>query len=235
MNFVKHFILDEADEMLSRFGFQDDVYHISTCLKEDAQICVFSATFSPETMEIVDKLLKNPLKITVKAEELTLEGIRQYYIDVGKEEWKLETLCDLYNSISINSCVIFCNTRKKVDWLRREMESRNFTVACTHGALTTDERRELMQNFRAGNSRVLITTDLLARGIDVQHVSIVINYDLPFKKEMYLHRIGRSGRFGRKGLAINFVKDQDVEILRDLERFYDTQIEELPANIADII
>lgn len=232
---IQHLILDEADEMLSKYGFQDKVYDILCELRKDIQICIFSATFTPETMSLTQKFMKDAVKIIVKKEELTLEGIRQYFVAVGQEEWKFETLCDLYNSISIGSCVIFCNTRKKVDWLTREMASRNFTVSSTHGSLSATERRQIMKDFRSGASRVLITTDLLARGVDVQTVSLVINYDLPFNTENYLHRIGRSGRHGRRGLAINFVRDRDVETLRNIEKYYDCHIEELPANIEELL
>lgn len=232
---INYFILDEADEMLSKHGFQDMVYDIFQELRPDVQVGLFSATMPHEVLELTEKFMKNPVKVIVKAEELTLEGIRQYYIAVDKEEWKLDTLCDLYNDISITSSVIFCNTRRKVDWLTEQMQKRDFVVSATHGSIESEGRKAIIQEFRDGASRVLITTDLLARGIDVQHVSIVINYDLPTNLENYLHRIGRSGRFGRKGLAINFVTKEDAHIMREIEKFYDTAIEEMPANIPDLI
>ena len=195
---INHFVLDEADEMLSKHGFQDIVYDIFQELRPDVQVGLFSATMPPEVLELTEKFMKDPVRVIVKAEELTLEGIRQYYIAVDREEWKLDTLCDLYNDISITSSVIFCNTRRKVDWLTEEMRKRDFTVSATHGSIQPEGRKAIIQEFRNGASRVLITTDLLARGIDVQHVSIVINFDLPKNLENYLHRIGRSRRFGRK-------------------------------------
>ena len=232
---INYIVLDEADEMLSKHGFQDLVYDILQELRPDIQVGIFSATLPNEVLELTEKFMKDPIKVIVKAEELTLEGIRQYYIAVDHEEWKLDTLCDLYNDISITSSVIFCNTRRKVDWLTEQMQKRDFTVSATHGSIESEGRKAIIQEFRNGASRVLITTDLLARGIDVQHVSIVINYDLPTNLENYLHRIGRSGRFGRKGLAINFVTKDDIHVLRDIEKFYDTAIEEMPANIPDLI
>ena len=232
---VNQFILDEADEMLSKHGFQDIVYDIFQELKKDVQVCLFSATMPQEVLELTEKFMKNPIKVIVKAEELTLEGIRQFYIAVDKEEYKFATLCDLYNDISITSSVIFCNTRRKVEWLTDNMKEKDFTVSATHGSLDSEERKQIIKDFRAGKSRVLITTDLLARGIDVQHVSIVINYDLPKNLENYLHRIGRSGRFGRKGLAINFVTNKDVNVLRDIEKFYNTQIDEMPAVLSTFL
>lgn len=230
---VKHVILDEADEMLSR-GFIEIIREIFSILPSNSQVGVFSATMPPEIVEITNKILNDPIKIMVKTEELTLQGIRQFYINVEKEEWKLETLCDLYNEISINQSVIFCNTRRKVDWLAQKMNERGFTVSSIHSD-KPEERKLVMEQFRSGASRVLISTDLLARGIDVQQVSVVINFDLPNTRENYLHRIGRSGRFGRRGLAINFVTANDVHLLRDLEKYYDTTVEEMPGNIADLI
>ena len=149
--------------------------------------------------------MNKPVRILVKRDELTLEGIKQFYVNVEREEWKLETLCDLYETLAITQSVIFANTRRKVDWLTDKMRERDHTVSATHGDMDQNTRDVIMREFRSGSSRVLITTDLLARGIDVQQVSLVINYDLPTQPENYLHRIGRSGRFGRKGVAINFV------------------------------
>jgi len=232
---INHFVLDEADEMLSKQGFQDIVYDIFQEMRKNVQICLFSATMPQEVLELTEKFMKNPVKVIVKAEELTLEGIRQFYVALDKEEWKFDTLSDLYKDISITSCVIFCNTRRKVEWLTQQMEEQQFSVSATHGSLHSRERQQIIKDFRAGKTRVLITTDLLARGIDVQHVSIVINYDLPNNLENYLHRIGRSGRFGRKGMAINFVTKKDVNTLRDIERFYSTQIEEMPKNLSTFL
>jgi len=230
---IKLFILDEADEMLSR-GFKDQIYDIFTTLPPNAQVGLFSATMPAEALEITRKFMNNPVRILVKRDELTLDGIKQFYIAVEKEDWKLDTLCDLYDTLNITQAVIFCNTRRKVDELTDKMRSREFTVSSTHGDVGQKERDVILTEFRTGSSRVLITTDLLARGIDVQQVSLVINYDLPRNLENYIHRIGRSGRFGRKGVAINFVTSEDVRVLRELEQFYNTQIDEMPASVADL-
>jgi len=179
--------------------------------------------------------MRDPVRILVKKEELTLEGIRQFYIQIEREEWKLDTLCDLYETLTITQAVIFCNTRRKVDWLTEKMSSRDFTVSAMHGDMNQQERDLIMREFRSGSSRVLITTDLLARGIDVQQVSLVINYDLPANRENYIHRIGRGGRFGRKGVAINFVTSEDIRAMRDIEQFYNTSIEEMPMDVADLL
>jgi len=231
---IKMLVIDEADEMLSR-GFKDQIYAIFKLLPEELQVCLFSATMPPEVLEITDKFMRNSIRILVKKEELTLEGIRQFFIAVQKEDWKLDTLCDLYKTLVITQCVIFCNARKKVEWLAEEMNKKNFTVSCMHGEMDSDQRELIMKEFKSGSSRVLISTDLLARGIDVHHVSLVINYDLPRYKENYLHRIGRSGRYGRKGVGINFVTRDDVRSLRELEKFYNTQIEEMPEDVANLL
>merc|ERR1712032_976638 len=166
---------------------------------------------------------------------VTLEGIKQFYVSIMREEHKLDTLCDLYESVTITQAVIFCNTRRKVDWLTDKMHERDFTVSAMHGDMGQKERDVIMRQFRTGSSRVLITTDLLARGIDVHQVSLVINYDLPTNRENYIHRIGRGGRFGRKGVAINFLTEDDTRMLQDIEQFYNTQIDEMPLNVADLI
>jgi translation initiation factor 4A len=231
---VKLFVLDEADEMLSR-GFKDQIYDIFQHLPPKVQVCLFSATMPPEILDISNRFMRDPVRILVKKDELTLEGIKQFYVAVDKEEWKFETLCDLYETLTITQAIIYCNTRRKVDWLTDKMGQRDFTVSSMHGDMTGQERELIMKEFRSGSSRVLITTDLLARGIDVQQVSLVINYDLPANRENYIHRIGRSGRFGRKGVAINFVTVEDTRAMRELEVFYNTQIEEMPMNVADLI
>ncbi|KAL6544337.1 hypothetical protein OROGR_010834 [Orobanche gracilis] len=240
-DYIKMFVLDEADEMLSR-GFKDQlfinwvmIYDIFLLLPPKIQVGVFSATMPPEALEITRKFMNKPVRILVKRDELTLEGIKQFYVNIDKEEWKLETLCDLYETLAITQSVIFVNTRRKVDWLTDKMRSRDHTVSATHGDMDQNTRDIIMREFRSGSSRVLITTDLLARGIDVQQVSLVINFDLPTQPENYLHRIGRSGRFGRKGVAINFVTKDDERMLSDIQRFYNVVIEELPANVADLL
>jgi len=230
---IKMFVLDEADEMLSR-GFKDQIYKVFKTLNGDTQVILLSATMPPDVLEVTRKFMREPVTILVKKEELTLEGIKQFYVNVEKEEWKLDTLSDLYDTLSITQAVIFCNTRRKVDWLTTKMREKEHTVSAMHGDMDQKEREVIMKEFRSGSSRVLITTDLLARGIDVQQVSLVINYDLPTNRENYIHRIGRGGRFGRKGVAINFVTDEDQRTLKDIEEFYNTQIVEMPSNVADM-
>jgi ATP-dependent RNA helicase len=231
---IKMLVLDEADEMLSR-GFKEQIYDIYRYLPPKTQIVIVSATLPQEVLDITSKFMVDPVQVLVKRDELTLEGIKQFFVDVEREEWKFDTLCDLYDTITIAQSVIFCNTKRKVDWLTDKMRQANFTVSAMHGEMPQKERDAIMQEFRRGVSRVLITTDVWARGIDVQQVSVVFNYDLPFNRENYLHRIGRSGRFGRKGIAINFVTKEDVHVLRDIEQYYATQIDEMPVNVADLV
>jgi len=231
---INMFILDEADEMLSR-GFKDQIYDIFRELPGNIQVVLLSATMPEEVLDVTKRFMRDPITILVKKEELTLEGIRQFYVSVEQENWKLETLCELYETLTITQCVIFVNTRRKVDWLTSELRNRDFIVSCMHGDMEQKERSVIMSEFRSGSSRVLITTDLLARGIDVQQVSLVINFDLPNQRETYIHRIGRSGRFGRKGVAINFVTAEDSRVLRDIEQYYQTRIEELPDYVADLL
>jgi len=231
---MKMFILDEADEMLSR-GFKDQIYDVFQRLPPSTQVVLLSATMPTEVMEVTTKFMRDPIRILVKKDELTLEGIKQFYVAVEKEEWKLDTLCDLYETVTITQAVIFCNTRRKVDWLTEKLTAREFTVSAMHGDMEQGQREVIMKEFRSGSSRVLIATDLLARGIDVQQVSLVINYDIPANKENYIHRIGRGGRFGRKGVAINFITAYDTRMLREIEQFYSTQVLEMPMNVADLI
>ncbi|EAL71946.1 DEAD/DEAH box helicase domain-containing protein [Dictyostelium discoideum AX4] len=231
---IKMMILDEADEMLS-LGFQQQINDVYRYLPNGTQIVLVSATLTQDVVSMTEKFMTKPVRILLKRDELTLDGIKQFFVSVEKEDWKFGTLCDIYDSLTITQAVIFCNTKKKVDQLTEQMRDANFTVASMHGDMVQKEREEIIKSFRSGENRVLITTDILARGIDVQQVSLVINYDLPIDRENYIHRIGRSGRFGRKGVAINFVKNSDIRILRDIEQFYSTQIDEMPVNFASII
>ncbi|KAG7881879.1 hypothetical protein KL905_000636 [Ogataea polymorpha] len=230
---IKMFIMDEADEMLSS-GFKEQIYNVFRFLPTTTQVVLLSATMPQDVLEVTTKFMRNPVRILVKKDELTLEGIKQFYIDVDEEQYKFDCLCDLYDSISVTQAVIFCNTRRKVETLTQQLTENNFTVSAIHSDLSQQDRDTIMNEFRTGSSRILISTDLLARGIDVQQVSLVINYDLPSNKENYIHRIGRGGRFGRKGVAINLITREDTEMLREIEMFYSTQIVEMPSSINDL-
>ena len=230
----KLFCLDEADEMLSR-GFKEQIYEVFQSLKDNVQVALFSATMPQDILDISKKFMRDPVRILVTKDELTLEGIKQFYVEMDKESWKFETLCDLYESITIAQAIIYCNTRRKVDWLTRAMRNKDFVTSAIHGDMDMQVRNAILKEFRSGASRVLITTDLLARGIDVQQVSLVVNYDFPTDRENYIHRIGRSGRYGRKGTAINFILPEDRPMMEEIEQFYHTTIEALPADIKNLL
>lgn len=226
-------VLDEADEMLS-VGFKDQVREIFLVSPQEAQICLFSATLNPDVMSITKKFMRNPVEILVETEDLTLDGIKQFYVQL-REQDKFGCLMDLYQSMVVTQCLIYCNSRGRVEEVSNELTKNGFTVGGIHGQMSWDEREKIMEEFRSGSLRVLVATDLLARGIDVQQVSIVINYDIPRDVANYLHRIGRSGRFGRKGIGINFVTESSWESLEAIRTHYKTDIEELPMDYASYI
>jgi translation initiation factor 4A len=231
---LRMFVLDEADEMLSR-GFEDQIYEIFQYIPRSCQTVLMSATMPPEALKMTEKFMENPIKILVQNEELTLEGIKQFFISIDKEAWKLETLIDIYNKLSISQSIIYCNTKRTADWLVTQLTDREYAVQCIHSNMSAEERKDVMKQFREGNLRVIIATDIISRGIDVQQVSIVINYDIPALKDVYIHRIGRSGRFGRKGVAINFVTQDDINKMRTIQTYYQTNIEEMPEDISNFI
>lgn len=222
-------VLDEADEMLSQ-GFKDQIYKIFQYMPSEIQIGLFSATIPPEAKALSDTFMDKPYKIFVKADMLTLQGIAQYYIRMDGDESKYLTLKDLFSGLAISQSIIYCNSTRRVDDLHEAMLADEFPVKKIHGKMEEHERNQNNKDFRSGACRVLITSDLFARGIDVQQVSIVINFDVPKSEHTYLHRIGRSGRWGRKGIAINFVTKHDGARLKHFEEYYSTQIAEMPSN-----
>jgi translation initiation factor 4A len=232
LSYLKAFVLDEADEMLSK-GFLESMKEVISFIPPECRVNLFSATMPKEIVGLTNNFMSNPAKILVKNEQLTLEGIKQYYV-ILKKDWKLESLLDIYKGVDIAQAIIYCNSKRNVEFLTEEMKKRGHMVSSIHADLPQMERDRVMKEFRSGATRVLITTDLLARGIDVYQVSIVINYDLPLQKETYIHRIGRSGRFGRKGNAINFVTPEEKEELENLQKYYNTTIEALPTDLSEI-
>ena len=223
-------VLDEADEMLS-VGFKDQIYNIFQYLSADIQVGLFSATMPNELQSLTDKFMRNPVRILVKSEMLTLEGIKQYYVALNDDTQKYATLKDIFNIISMSQCIIYCNSIKRVMDLTDAMINDGFPVCCIHSNMDKTKRDEAYTDFKAGKHRVLISSNVTSRGIDVQQVRTVLNFDLPKCIFNYLHRIGRSGRWGRKGTAINFVTRWDIKTMKDIERHYHTIVEELPSNI----
>ena len=230
--YIDLIVLDEADEMLS-YGFKDQIYDIFQYLNSDTQVTLFSATMPPELEALTEKFLRDPLKILIKKEMVTLEGIKQYYVSVDTDEDKFAVLKDIFSVISISQCIIYCNSIPRTDVLYESMVNDNYPVIKIHSNMSEDERKESFNDIKTGKARVLIATDLFARGIDIQQVSYVINYDIPRNIHTYIHRIGRSGRWGRKGVGINFLTRRDQERLKNIETYYSTNIEEMPMNFAD--
>ena len=231
---IRVLILDEADQMLED-RFKEQV----TCILQmgfppDTQVGLFSATMPDEVVEVANTILRNPVRILVPPEAVTLEGIKQYYVNVDREEFKYETLCDLYQHLNINQALIYVNKRPRAEWLAEKMNAQGFPVTCIHGDMDVEERRRRMVDFRKGVNRIMISTDLLARGIDVQQVSIVINFELPPQRENYVHRIGRSGRYGRKGCAINLLSPDETKAMEDIVSHFATNVDPLPEDLSKL-
>lgn len=231
---IRIMVLDEADEMLSQ-GFKTQIYNIFQYFNENIQVAIFSATFTDEVLDITQKFMRDPVRIIMKNEELSLECIQQYYIAVSSDTMKYEVLKDLFSTISISQSIIYCNSVKRVADLHEAMTRDGFSVCGIHGSMDKMEREREFQLFRNGTYRVMISSNITARGIDIQHVSTVINFDIPKCVHTYLHRIGRSGRWGRKGMAINFVTRRDIHLMRDIENHYKIKIEELPSSYGEMI
>jgi translation initiation factor 4A len=231
---IRLLVIDEADEMLSS-GFKEQVYNIFQFLGNKIQVALFSATLPNEIQSLTQKFMRDPIKILVKTESVTLEGIKQYYIALENDNQKYETLKDLYECISVSQCIIYCNSINRVNDLYEALCKDNFPVCCIHSGMEKTERDKAYKEFTSGASRVLISSNLTARGIDVQQVSTVINFDIPKDIHTYIHRIGRSGRWGKKGMGINFITQRDIRKVREIEQYYDTQIDEMPASIASVV
>ena len=229
---MKILVLDGANEMFS-LGFMDQVQSIFKLLPEDIQCCVFSATLPTKILEISQEFMRDPVRILVETDELTLKGISQYYVPIGDTRFKNSVLLDLYVNLDISQSIIYVNMWRTVEELTEMLVENSFEVSCIHGQTESSEQTKIMRDFRSGSTRVLVT-DLVGRGIDVALVRLAINYDMPDNFECYLRRIGRSGRFGKKVVAINFMTPKDVEFLALLEDHYSTQIEELPSDLDDV-
>ena len=228
---IKLIILDEADEMLSA-GFKEQVYNIFQYLSNDIQVGLFSATLPDGINAIVEKIMRNPVRISVKREQLTLEGIKQYFIAIEDDRQKYITLKNLFSYINVSQTIIYCNSIKRVQDLFDAMCEDGFPVCRIHSNMEKPERDKAFNDFKLGTSRVLISSNVTARGIDIQQVSVVINFDIPKCVHTYLHRIGRSGRWGRKGVGINFITRRDIVHIKRIEEHYSTQISEMPNDLA---
>ena len=231
---IRYVILDEADQMLEEL-FADQIRAIlNSKFPNTTSLALFSATMPKNVLEIAENYLSNPVRILLPQDEVTLEGIKQYYVNLEREDWKLPVLLDLYQQITVNQALIYVNKRQKAEWLAKQLSTHGFTLEFIHGEMDVAERKKRMDDFRSGLTRVLISTDLLARGIDVQQVSLVINYEMPIQRENYVHRIGRSGRYGKKGSAINLVCTEEMAAIKEIESHYSTVIHELPEDLSEL-
>ena len=231
---IKTLVLDEADEMLS-IGFMEIIHNIIKSMPKTTQICLFSATMPKEVLDLTNLFMNEPETLLINKDELTLEGIKQFYIDLKQYNWKFDVLYDIYETINITQSIIYVNSKNILNNLYDRLSRDEFPVSYIHGDMQSSEREKNLNDFKNGITRIMLSTDLLARGIDIQQLSLVINFDLPRNKETYIHRIGRSGRYGRKGTAINFVTSEDITYMKEIEAFYNTKIDEMPQNLADYL
>ncbi len=225
---LRMFIMDEADALL-KDNFVEQVQQIFNELDKECQVIIFSATYTDEILEIVESITSEPRKkVLIKHEDLSVELIKQYKIDVKRDNIKYSTLTDLYTKLQIGQCIIFVNSIDTANYLEKRLIKDGFGIGKIHGGLDSQLRNTVLKDFRTGLTRVLIATDVLSRGIDVEQIGIVINYDLPRDHAQYLHRIGRSGRFGKIGVAINFVTNNDYKNLEYIEKHYKIKIADMP-------
>lgn len=232
LDHMKYVILDEADQMLEELFAEQIKAILNYKFPSSTHLALFSATMPDHVLEIAEQYLNDPVRILLPQDEVTLDGIKQYYVELEREDWKLAVLLDLYQQVTVNQALIYVNKRQKAEWLAKQLSSQGFTLEYIHGDMEVNDRKKRMDDFRSGTVRVLISTDLLARGIDVQQVSLVINYELPIQRENYVHRIGRSGRYGKKGVAINLVTAEEKIAMNEMEAHYSTSILELPEDLS---
>lgn len=231
---MKYIILDEADQMLEDLFAQQIHSILVSNFPSSVRLALFSATMPAQVLNIAEKYLNDPVRILLPQDEVTLDGIKQYYVPLEREDMKLVMLIDLYQYITINQSLIYVNKRQKAEWLAKQLSAQGFTLEYIHGDMEVGERKKRMEDFRSGSVRLLISTDLLARGIDVQQVSLVVNFELPLQRENYVHRIGRSGRYGKKGVAINLICGDEMKMMHDIEEHYSTRIVEIPDDLSEL-
>lgn len=232
--YVDLLIMDEADEMLSK-GFKEQIYNIFQYINTNVQVVLFSATMPMEVLKLTKQFMREPTEITMKAEELNLEGIQQFYVALPNDSAKYDTIKDIFSFLTVNQCIIYVNSVGRVVDLYEAMIKDGFSVCCIHSSMRPEEREKSFKEFRTGVYRVMISSNVTSRGIDIQQVSTVINFDIPRCVHTYLHRIGRSGRWGRKGLAINFITRQDVGMMKSIERYYRSNVQELPSDYTSLL
>ncbi|RFN51858.1 ATP-dependent rna helicase eif4a [Fusarium flagelliforme] len=225
---TKMFVLDDADEMLAR-GFDEQIQDTFSLLPQSAQVILVSTTMPEDVLAIAAKSKRDFVRIIVKGEPI-IEGVKQFYIAAENEDSKVDILSRMYETMGSFQTIIFCSTRKRLEWLTDKLTARGLTVSSMHGDMDAVHRCKIMEEFRSGSSRILIATDLLARGIGVQEVLLIVNFDLPSQPDKYMYRVGWGGRPSRKGVAINLATDNDMSMMREIEQYYGTHIEMMPEN-----
>ena len=228
---IRVLIMDEADQMLEELFYKQVMCILERGFPEKTQVALFSATMAEPVIAVANKILQNPVRILIPSTEVRLEGIQQFYVKLDHEDHKFECICDLYKNLNITQAVIFCNMRKNAEMLANKMGDQGFPIACIHGELPKAERAQRMKDFLSGDCRVLVSTDMLGRGIDVQQVSLVINYELPEIMESYVHRIGRAGRFGRKGTTINLIGKNEETLMGEIAKKFGMEMNPLPGDL----
>lgn len=231
---VRVLIFDEADQMLEDRFKEQVMCILQRGFPKETKVALFSATMDSDVIDVANQLLRDPVKILVNPEDVPLDGIKQYYIPLESEDWKYEVLCDIYQQLNINQALIYCNKRQRAEWLSEKMIAAGFPLSFIHGEMDVEERKKRMKDFRSGAVRVMISTDMLARGIDVQQVSLVINYELPMVKENYIHRMGRAGRFGRKGVTINLISKEENRVRDEIQDHFKITMQEMPNDVSQI-
>lgn len=233
-NEVRMLIMDEADQMLEDLFYKQVMCILEKGFPEKTKVALFSATMPETVVAVADKILSDPVRILIPPTAVRLEGIQQFYINLDREDHKFECICDLYKHLNITQAVIFCNKRQKAEMLAEKMAAQGYPITCLHGELEKGERARRMQQFINGSTRVMIATDIIARGIDVQQISLVINYELPPNTENYVHRIGRAGRYGRKGTTINLLIPEEEGMMNEIATLYGMELKAFPNDVSNL-
>jgi len=232
---IRVLIMDEADQMLEDLFYKQVMCILEKGFPEKTRVALFSATMPEQVAEVANKILNDPVRVLIKPAAVRLEGIQQFFVPLDREDHKFECICDLYKNLNISQAVIFCNKRQKAEMLAERMTAQGYPVTCLHGELEKPERTRRMKQFIEGSTRVMVATDIIARGIDVQQISLVINYELPTNRENYVHRIGRAGRFGRKGTTINMLLPEEEDMMKDISEHYAMKVLPLPDSISNLV
>ncbi len=232
---IQYLIMDEADQMLEDLFYKQVMCILQKGFPSSTKVALFSATMPPHVIGVADQILNNPTKILIPPTAVRLDGIQQFSVPLGDKSHKFDCICDLYKNLNITQAVIFCNKKQDAESLSKQMTTQGYPVSCIHGDLEKPERRRRMEEFKNGNTRVMVATDLIARGIDIQQLSLVINYELPTNRENYVHRIGRAGRYGRKGTTINLLTESDEGAMSDICNYFGMEVKPLPNNLSNLL